>query len=659
LSLTAARRVAISPALLAAGLLLVGAADAIVLGLTTGYFGAGYNSPALRGVTAVAGFVAGGAVLDTFLLTAVFAVAVQVGRVFRLDGIPRLAFASALTLFLPVAFDVVSHRLHRVFGQVLGFDAMIQLAGGHLGDAALEALTEAPAAALLLVFGLLAISGAVRLARRSDLQRRGRLELLPPSRTGLVSLLVASAVGGGAILTAAATHAPVLSYGFDHKASGQLLGLVIRLATDIDRDGFGLLSRPPDVAPLDASRHPFAVELPANGIDENGVGGDLPDRFQPQQPAPVPDRLGPRRPSFLLVFLESFRGDLVGRRLRGREVTPVLNRLAREGASSDRTYAHTPLTWPSRAQLFQGRVSATPGARTLIDDFHDLGYRVGYFSGQNDLHGGSDALVGFERADAFYDARADRNRRTSRTALPVSLQVSASSVLEQVRAYLDATAGDPKPLFLYVNLVDNHYPYHHDGIDRLLDVDPVTRSEIRPENAQRVFETYLQASAHVDRAIGELVALWGERMGEAPLLVTADHGQSFYEDGVLGHGQSLDANQSRVPLILLGIGGTWPEPLGLADLRGLLLSHLFEAPGRARFAVDPARRVFQYVGPLERPYLVGLRGWDRSANWAFSKSEGHEADDAGAGIRDAEELLPVFWTWERWQAERLGAAPQR
>jgi hypothetical protein len=284
---------------------------------------------------------------------------------------------------------------------------------------------------------------------------------------------------------------------------------------------------------------------------------------------------------------------------------------------------------------------------------------VGYFSGQNDRHGGSDALVGFERADAFYDARADRNRRTSRTALPVSLQVSASRVLEQVRAYLDTTARDPKPLFLYVNLVDNHYPYHHDDIDRLLDVDPVTRSEIRPENAERVFETYLQASAHVDRAIGELVALWGERMGEAPLLVTADHGQSFYEQGMLGHGQSVDASQSRVPLIVVGIGGTWPEPLGLADLRGLLLTHLFEAPGRARFVVEPARQVFQYVGLLERPYVVGLRGSDRSLSWAFARSEGREGDPANIPVHEVRELLPVLWTWEWWQAEQLGAASRR
>ncbi len=652
------RRVASGPVLLVAGVLVVGAADAVLLGITTGYFGAGYNSPVLSGPAAVAAFFGAGAVLDTFLLTSVFTAALQLGRVFRLAGGPRLAFAAALTLFLPCAFDVALHQLHRVFGMILGIDALVQLAGGRFSDAALEAMTEAPAVALLLGLGLLGTGAAVRLAQRGGRRWRTNLEVLPPSRTGLAALIVVSSVLGAAILTAATRNASSLTYGLERKASGQMLGLVLQLVTDVDRDGFGILSRPPDAAPLDASRHPFALERAANGIDENGVGGDLPADFQPQAPIPVPDRLGARRPSFLLILLESYRGDLVGRRFHGREVTPVLNRLAREGASSERAYAHTPLTAPSRAQLFQGRVSPVPGAHTLIDDFHALGYRVGYFSGQNDLHGGSEDMIGFERADAFFDARSDPEHRTSRTTLPASLQVAAGTVLQRVRSYLDATTRDPRPLFLYVNLVDNHYPYHYAGIDPLLDVEPVTRSEIRPENARRVFETYLQSSAYVDRAIGELVALWGEHMGEAPLLVTSDHGQSFYEQGMLGHGQSIGANQSRVPLIVVGVGGTWPEPLGLADVRGLLLTHLLEAPGRVRFWADPTRRVFQYAGPLERPYLIGLRGLDRAASWVFARSEDRDADEPTRRIDDVQELLPLLWTWEVWQADSQRSLPR-
>jgi hypothetical protein len=540
--------------------------------------------------------------------------------------------------------------LHITFGQIVGFDALLQLAGGGLGDGALEALSEAPAAVLLLLSGLIGVAIAVRLARGSDRLLRGRIEFAPPSRAGLLVLILVSGVGGAAILAAADQRSPVLGYGFDRKPSGHLLRLVIRLATDVDRDGFGWLSRPSDAAPFDGALQPFALEIPANGIDENGLAGDLAADFRPQLPFPPPEHFGPRRPSLLIVLLESFRGDLLGRSLGDREVTPTLNALAREGASSQAAYAHSPMTAPSRAQLFQGRIVPVPGARTLIDDFHELGYRVGYFSGQNDLFGGSDALVGFERADEFYDARTDREQRTSRTSLPASLQVSSDTVLDRVRAYLDATANHEDPLFLYVNLVDNHYPYHHEGLARLFDIDPVGRAEIRPDNAQRVLETYLQACANVDLAIGDLVALWRERMGEAPLLITADHGQSFYEHGMLGHGQSIDEGQSRVPLVLQGIGGDWPEPLGLADVRGLLLTHLFEPSQPTRFVPAPERRVFQYTGRLDRPYLIGLRSQERAVSWEFQASAGRDGDDASVAIDDATALLPLLWSWEFWQA---------
>jgi hypothetical protein len=632
--------------LLAAALLVVGAADAAVIALTTGFFGGGYNSPILRGAGRIGAFVVGGAVLDAFLVVGVFSVALLIGRALRFPSTARVTFAAFLSVFVPIASDVVTHRLHRVFGQILGLDALIHLAGGRFGNAALEALSEAPWLAAMLSVGLVGAGAAIRLSRRIE----GAAWGTPPSRAVLSTLLITSCLAGVAILAFTARRDPVLTYGFRHKPSAQVLGYLARLATDVDRDGFGLVSGPRDAAPFDARRHPFAIELPGNGIDENGIGGDMPADFRAALPFATQDLPGPRRPSFLLVYLESFRGDLVGLRFRDQEVTPVLNSLARRGASSMRAYAHTPLTWPSRAQMFQGSVVPRGGARTLIDDFRDLGYRVAYFSGQNDQHGGSDSLVGFERADAFYDARADIDQRTSRTALPVSLQVSADTVLARVKDYLDETSDDPRPLFLYVNLVDNHYPYHHDGLQRLLGVEPVTRPEIRPENARRVFETYLQASANVDRAIGELVSLWNDRLGDQPILVTGDHGQAFYEHDMLGHGQALDELQSRVPLIAVGIGGVWPEPIGMADLRGLLLTHLFAAPGRARFVEDANRSLFQYAGSLARPYAIALRGVRGANAWDFTRGAAIDPDKPGATTIAPP---PLFWTWEHWQAEAV------
>ena len=642
------RRVAIGLPLLALGLIVVCVIDASVLGLTTGYFGGGYNSPRLAGWTDRLAFLAGGAVLDAFLLVSGFAAALLGARVLRLAGLPRIAFAAGVALLLPVTADVVSHQLHRVFGEVLGLDLLIELAGGRFSDAVLSAISEAPIALLGLTVAGFGVALSVGLARRLE-TRLAPAELVPPSLVALAGVAAAAAVGGALSLHAAGARWPVVAYGLDRKPSGMALRALVQHATDWDRDGFGWLSRPPDADPFDGRRHPFAVEIPGNGIDENGVGGDRPVAWRESPAPPSPPAPVATRPSFLLIFLESFRGDLIGRRLGAREVTPTLNRLAEQGASSERAFAHSPFTWISRAELFQGRVKPVAGAPSLIDDFQAHGYRVAYVSGQDDTHGGDD-LVGFDRADFFVDARSNEERKTSRTALTVSLQVSWRLVLEQVHSYLESTRRDARPVFLYVNLVDTHFPYHHDDLLPLLGVEPVGRPEIRPWNAERVFETYLQSAANVDQAIAELLRIWREHTGDSAILVTADHGQAFYEDGMLGHGQSVADNQSRVPLVVVGLDGEWPEPVGMADLRGLILRGLFAGDGSgARFAPDPKRRLFQFTGPLERPNEIALRSTD-DLTIVDLRAQRVRRPGAGAAATpladDDEGARDVVWTWE-------------
>jgi hypothetical protein len=635
--------------LLALGLVCVFAVDAVVIGLSTGYFGGGYNSPRLGGAASWLAFVAGGALLDAFLLTATFIAALGLARLLRLSGLPRTAFAGGIALLLPASVDVVSHQLHLVFGKVLGLDLLITLAGGSTSEAVLSAISEAPGALLGLALAGVGVFLCVGLARRLE-ARLAPARLVAPSLARLLALALGTALGGALLLYVAGTRWPVLAYGLEHKPSGMALRAVVQHATDWDRDGFGWLSRPSDPDPFDGARQPFAREIPGNGIDENGIGGDRPAGWPAARVHAVPSPAAPAaKPPFLLIYLESFRGDLIGRRLRAQEVTPTLNQLARQGASSQLAFANNPFTWISRAELFQGRVNPVTGGPTLIDDFKSRGYRVAYVSGQDDTHGRDD-LVGFERADFFVDARSNRARKTSRTALTVSLQVSWRTVLEQVHAYLDSTRDDERPLFLYVNLVDNHFPYQHDELERLLGVEPVARAEIRPWNAQRVFETYLQASANVDRAIGELLRVWYEHEGDSAVLVTADHGQAFYEDGMLGHGQSLADNQSRVPLILSGLGGEWPEPIGMADLRGLILRNLFSGDRRAaRFLPDPERALFQFTGPLERPNEIALRSTSGLTVVAMSSREARRESTDGTTEPlpgDDPRARDVVWTWE-------------
>ena len=434
------------------------------------------------------------------------------------------------------------------------------------------------------------------------------------------------------------------------KNSGAILTMLFERLTDFDFDGYGMFSRPMDQAPFDPSLHPYAIDVPGNGIDENGLAGDHPADYRPPRDdfrdAPV---FG-ARPNVLVVFLEGVRGDLIGATLGERVIMPFVSRLAVEGAHSDHAYANSPYTALSRAQLMGGRLVPFVGQSTLIDDFHRNGYEVAWFSGQDESFGiRESAMLGQARADTHFDARDDADHSVSAFRTSGSLQVSWKRVNEKVAAYLD-TRRDARPLLLYVNYGDTHFPYDHREMDDVLGVPRLSRAEIEPERRAEVFATYANAAANVDRAIEQLVAHWQERVGPGgAILVTSDHGEALFEAGGLGHGLALDEAQTQVPLVLSGIGGDWPEPIGMSDVRGALQRALqldLGAAPRARFRPVTGRRILQYMALIDQPRLLCLRGYDAALRF----------DTAYGTPRRDPDFDAMIWWWEGLQAALAPAA---
>ena len=647
--------------LLIASVLGVALADAVVLDAVKAYFSSGYNGALLSDLGDRAAFFAAGAVLDLFLLSALWALLLPLSAPLRLSPARRLALVALLAAAVPVAIDVAMHRLHRVLGDVLHLDLLLDLAGGSLGNAAAEAAGELPS--LLLLAGCLAAGIALSLLGAGWLERRSRLwhGLELPKVRSLLSLCLLCAVLGGALLTWSQRHWFALSFGLGWKPSGRVLTRVVDRLTDLDRDGFGLLAQPRDPSPLDPRIHPLALEIPGDGIDQDGLAGDLPADFVLDGPVSVSARPWPHRRSLVLVFLEGFRADLLHARRDGRPVTPFLRQLAQEGGSSEHSFVHTPMTWASRAQLLQGRLVPVPGARTLVDDFRARGYEVAWFSGQDDADSNGAAVLGFQRADHFYDARQDRDQRTSRSTAPISLQVSWKRVLTRVRHYLEDRRSS-RPLLLYVNFVDTHFPYWHRELDDILGVGALPREHIRPENRGEVWRAYLNAAANVDRAIAGLHRAAAASLGadDFAMLVTADHGEAFYEHGILGHGQRLDASMTRVPLVLWQLGGHWPEPLALSDLRGQLSRTLGSAgPGqRPRFEPHPERRILQVAGRMGRPKRLGLRSLHHLLSYDFQtgRSEVLDPEDRPLELAPGQQQRELLRLARDWEAARLRAA---
>ncbi len=103
------------------------------------------------------------------------------------------------------------------------------------------------------------------------------------------------------------------------------------------------------------------------------------------------------------------------------------------------------------------------------------------------------------------------------------------------------------------------------------------------------------------------------------------------------------------------MGGEWPEPIALADLRGLLQANLSlpgdGGPPQPRLVAPPGRRILQYMAHLARPRLLALRGvdevlyYDRKLGTADLFGPDGEPRDATAEEIEARFEFLIHW-WE-------------
>lgn len=422
--------------------------------------------------------------------------------------------------------------------------------------------------------------------------------------------------------------------------------------TDFDRDGWSFYSHPIDRQPFDSTLHPYALDVPGNGIDEDGFGGDLSFTAPPPETVPV---IAGARPHVILIVLESARHDVVGRAVDGRELMPTVNRIAAAGSEAEAAYSHVGFTSFSLKSLFTGRLDPAPGGPSLVGDFLANGYEVGIFSGQSEDFGGIAETVGMRRASHFVDANALREERAFSFAAEGSLYVDGRIVLREFDRHL----GDPEswrtPQFLYFNFQSAHFPYHAPGREWLLDGEPIARGDISFANRDRVRRNYWNAMAYNDLLVAELLERL-DRLGvreDSLIVITSDHGQSLFEDGFLGHGHMLNEEQTRIPFIIDRPGISIGRPVGLADMRALILR-----TAGADVPTPPQTEIFQYLGTLEQPGRIGTV--DGDGRWTvFDLSrQAVRIDDgpwrryadlpARSAIRQETNGLIDRWARQRW-----------
>jgi len=535
------------------------------------------------------------------------------------------------------------------------------LAGGSLGAAFVYVLDEAR---FLLVGLAVAAASWLLLHRLLALRRRPG----PPvgrRRGGRRSLwLLALALAAAPLFLFEAGRIGSSRAALERLNAPWLALALLDRATDFDGDGYSWFSAQRDAHPFDPARHPNALDVPDDGVDQDGLAGDY--HAGPPIPPLATPTIGPPRKHVVLIVLESVRAEALTKTWNGRPVAPNLAALAAQGGSVSEAWSHVGSTAQSLKTLFTGELEPLPGAPSLFADFRRNGYRVASFSTQAaDFGGVAESARMRANSDIFVDARSLGDRGVWRILHNVALVADGRTMLQEMdRRLFAAPDAWRRPTFVYLNLQAAHFPYDFPGTPRFLPGPPIPRAEIGRDHAEWVARSYWNAVAYADWQVGQVLARLKAAgvLEDSVVLVVGDHGEALFESGFVGHGQGLTRIQMQVPLVTNVPGLALPRPAGLADVRRILLS----AAG-ATIPPQVQRPVFQYTGTLDRPSSIGLAEAGGRLTALRLDTEDVTFEDMGltrsyrslapgSALRRRADAVVQRWEEERWARHlRLGA----
>ncbi len=284
------------------------------------------------------------------------------------------------------------------------------------------------------------------------------------------------------------------------------------------------------------------------------------------------------RPNVIMIICDALRCDSLGTYGCTGVQTATIDELARAGIRFDRAYANASWTKPGFANIFSGmhpsghktylKPDILPDSiRTLAERMRDGGfYTVGYANNIN-VSGGFNFGQGFDEyhylaPDYFFHAsetssllsyysilRLIRERFLIKAKYPQNYYQEAAVVNREVFDFIDQRSSGSS-FFMMIHYMEPHDPYFQHpfngvGYARVDMPDPP------PEMADLLRKTYYNEIDYLDVRIGELFDhlkqknLWDNTI----ILVTADHGEEFFEHGGWWHGTTLYEEQIHIPLI--------------------------------------------------------------------------------------------------------------
>lgn len=302
----------------------------------------------------------------------------------------------------------------------------------------------------------------------------------------------------------------------------------------------------------------------------------------------------PAPPNIVLVLYDTLRQDHVGCYGYTRDTTPTIDRIAKQGVRFENAFSTSSWTLPAVASLFTSLSPTAHGAvnskskmrapSTLAKELQSAGYQTVAFVSNPTVSKELGLADGFDLYDDYsvslasdLDLFDDQHGKQGITAIRTSPLVN-----QLATQWLTKTRDPKRPFFLVLIYFDPHADYvPPPPYDTQFDPD-YTGTENGSGMYGRHFDTatdrdkrHLEArydgeirytDDHVAAVLSTVDTL---NLNNTMLILTADHGEEFWDHGGMYHGRTLYDELIRVPLVI-----RWPGQVDAGTVRAELTSLL-------------------------------------------------------------------------------------
>ncbi|HET6267985.1 MAG TPA: sulfatase [Acidobacteriota bacterium] len=274
-----------------------------------------------------------------------------------------------------------------------------------------------------------------------------------------------------------------------------------------------------------------------------------------------------KKPNIIIYLVDALRPDHLESYGYKIPTSPNIQNFSKDAAVFDNAYSQVSWTRSSVASIQTGlypsshlvedRLDTLPEyLPTLPGELRKNGYRaVGFIT-----NGNISALFHFDRSFDDYIRLGESLKRKE-------IHAQSGTLFETVSKYVSMKISPTsQPAFLYVHATDTHAPYTPDPQFQLTlpncnADDPAVynpdknfrpTNEYTPEQIACIISLYDSEVLRSDYYFGQFLDLLKKKnlYDNSIIILTADHGESFFEHRVWGHGKTLYESDIRVPLII-------------------------------------------------------------------------------------------------------------